>query len=110
MREFMRDGGLPMWVMLITALGAGAAAVWGGRDGRARILGAGVAAVLAESLLGMATGIIATSRAAESNGDVARILAYGLRELANNGILGGALALLLLGAWLYVTRSGEEAH
>lgn len=109
MQEFMRNGGVSMWVMLITALGAGAAAAWNGPDARPRILAAAAAAVLAEGMLGMATGLIATSRAAEHHGETATILAYGLRELANNGVLGGALALALTGAWLVATRS-RAAH
>lgn len=102
--EFMRNGGAAMWVMLITALSAGVAALGSGRDHRPRILAAAIAAVLAESMLGMSTGLIAVSHAAEQRGDTARLVAAGIGELANNGVLGGVLALALLGAWLVATR------
>lgn len=110
MAEFMRNGGVAMWVMLITALGAGAAAAWNGPDARPRILAAATVAVLAQGMLGMAAGIVATSRAADAGGDAARLLAIGLGELANNGILGGGLALALGAAWLYSTRPRAAAR
>ena len=104
MVEFMRNGGAAMWVMLVTALGVAAAALGSGRDHRPRILAAGIVAVLAESLLGMSTGLIAVSHAAEHGRDTARLVAAGIGELANNGVLGAALTLALLAGWLVATR------
>lgn len=104
MVEFMRNGGVAMWVMLITAFGAGVAALSNGRDHRPRILAAAMGAVVAQALLGMSTGLIAVSRAAESHRDTARLVAAGIGELANNGVLGGALTLCLLVAWLVATQ------
>ena len=109
MAEFMRNGGVAMWVMLVTALGAGVAAMWNGPDARPRILGAATVAVLAQGMLGMATGIVATTRALSRAEDPVRLLACGLGELANNGILGGGLALALGAAWLAVTRPRAAA-
>lgn len=104
MSEFMRNGGFMMWGMLLTALVATVAALGSGRDHRPRILAAATGAVLAESLLGMSTGLLAVSRAARHGSDAGVLVATGIGELANNGVLGGGLALALLGAWLASTR------
>ena len=104
MAEFMRNGGVAMWVMLITAIGAGVAATWNGPDARPRILAAATVGVLAQAMLGMALGLVMVSRAAERAADAGHLVALGLGELANNGILGGGLALALGAAWLVATR------
>ncbi|MFO0630940.1 MAG: hypothetical protein U0325_35670 [Polyangiales bacterium] len=66
--------------------------------------------MLAQGVLGMALGIVATSRAADAGGDTARLLAIGLRELANDGIFGAALAMVLGAAWLVATRPRPVAR
>lgn len=104
MAEFMRNGGVAMWVMLITAIGAGVAAMWNGPDARPRILAAATVGVLAQAMLGMALGLVMVSRAAGRAADAGRLVALGVGELANNGILGGGLALALGAAWLVATR------
>lgn len=95
--DFMRDGGFVMWAMVATAIGFGAAAFAQPSRRQAR-LQLGAAVVGAEGLLGMALGMKAVAHymnqvpAAEAG----KLVAVGLGELANNGILAAVLALGLL--------------
>ena len=96
MLEFMHQGGAPMWVMLASAIVAAGVAVARGRERRYDVLGAGTILVLIEGILGMAAGMKAVSAAHEMlGGDKGSIVAAGLGELANDGILAAVLALAL---------------
>ena len=97
MMNFMREGGFNMWLLLATAIGV---AAWGFTRTPAKRPGvflAGTIAILIESVLGMATGMMAVANKyplfAEGAPDRAAIVAQGLGELANDGTFGALLAI-----------------
>jgi hypothetical protein len=109
MLEFMRLGGMPMWVMLICAIGAAAVAAARGPARRSDVLAAGSLLVLIEGVAGMASGMKAVAGAVPTfTGDKGAIVAEGLGELANDGLLGAGLALAL-GVAALVTRRPPSA-
>lgn len=99
MMDFMRDGGVSMWVMLASAIATVVIAAARPKERRPVVLLAGSILALAEGLLGMAAGMQAVAAHYTRFPDHVAAIAEGLRELSNNGILGGVLAILLgLGA------------
>ena len=93
--NFMREGGFNMWVLLIIGVGTVATAV-ARPQGRRVILLGGTVLVLAATLFGLATCHYAVAAYFAANPQAtAHDLAIGLRESANNALLGPALALLL---------------
>ncbi len=111
MMDFMREGGFAMWLMLASAVGAAALAAMKPAARRGRVLGLAAVWVLAQGLLGMAAVIHATVRYLDRvpPPDMTRILAAGLGELANNGVLAAALATLLGLGYVLTTRDEPPA-
>jgi hypothetical protein len=95
MMEFMAEGGWGMWLMVISAIAVAVIAAMRGAKVRPQILLAGCILVIIESILGMATGMVAVSRNYDKFPDKLDAVATGLRELSNNGTLGAPLALAL---------------
>ena len=104
MMEFMRDGGVSMWVLLVSAIATAGVAASRPGPGRPVVLLAGCILALAEGTLGMAAGMNAVAAHYAQFPDKAGAIAEGLRELSNNGTFGGAIALAL-GIAALVTRS-----
>jgi hypothetical protein len=104
MMEFMRDGGISMWLLLVTAVGLGgyAAAVTPAR--RSGVLQVAVILVLIEGMFGLSSGMLAVSRNVARFPDKAEAMAVGLGELSNNGTFAAALALALGIAALVTAR------
>ena len=107
--EFMHEGGFAMWPSLITAV---AVCVWAWRAPpakRAGLLLGGAVLVLGLGVLGLSTGIHATVYGLQRAGDTipmedqVKILAQGMRESANNGVLCGAL-VAMLSAFMFMAR------
>lgn len=94
---FMEEGGFVMWVMLASAIAFGVAASRDARGPKAR-LQLGAAVIGAQGLFGMALGMKAVARylADVPAPQAGPLVAVGLGELANNGILAAALVLALL--------------
>ncbi len=95
MMDWFREGGYPMWLLLVTALASGGFALGRGKRGRAFALFVGMQLVIVEGIFGLSTGMIAVSRAVATFPDPARAIGVGLGELANNGTFSAALALAL---------------
>ena len=101
MMEYMRNGGLMMWVMLVGAIATMVLAMaW--KQRRTRVLSVGSVVQLGLGLLGMALGLAATSAGFVRFPDKVLALGAGLGELSNNGtfaaLLAGVLALVAAGA------------
>ncbi len=109
MLDFMRDGGFAMWPALLVALVSVGWAWTSPAAQRANMLGGGAVLVLGLGLLGFGLGIHATVRAMQAAGpiipaaDHVTLLAQGLRESANNGVLSGGL-VVMLGALAFMAR------
>jgi len=95
MMEYMCEGGWAMWAMLISSIAVVAIAIVRGPKARPRILLAGCILTIIQSILGMATGMVAVAAHYDRFADKAGSVAGGLSELANNGTFGGGLALVL---------------
>lgn len=108
MMNFMREGGISMWLMLATALGAFAFAATRTKPQRPAVLVTGCLAVMIESLLGLSTGMLMVSRVAPRLPDPTAAIAEGLGELSHNGTFGAALAALL-GVGALIAASQAQA-
>lgn len=95
MMEYMAEGGWGMWLMLISTIAVAVIAAMRGKKARPPILLAGCILVIIESILGMATGMVAVSQKYDKFPDKLDAVATGLGELSNNGTFGAALALAL---------------
>jgi hypothetical protein len=96
MMNFMRDGGFNMWVLLIVGVGTAALALSRTRERRRGVLIAGAFVALCSTLFGLATCHFAVAGYFAANPQATvQDLAVGLRESANNAILGPAIALAL---------------
>jgi hypothetical protein len=108
MMDYMRNGGFNMWLLLATAVGVAAFAFTRPADRRSGVLQAGVIALLAEGLFGMATGMVAVASKyplfAAAAPDRAYLVAQGLSELSNNGTFAGILGALLGAAAVVTAR------
>lgn len=109
--DWMREGGFGMWAILLTAVIT--AALAGSRRGRARAttLLTGAVIVIAEGMLGMATGLAAVSAYVEKNPgeNVGQVIGVGLGELSHNGTFAFALAALLgLAGWIFLKIAPTE--
>ena len=94
---FMREGGFNMWVLVILGVSTAALAFARPQPRRAVLIG-GAFLVLLSTLFGLATCHYAVASYFAGNPQAtAHDLAVGLRESANNALLGPALALLLGG-------------
>ena len=107
MMDYMREGGIGMWLMLVTALATGGYAAAQKGERRAFPLAVGSALVVIEGILGLSTGMLAVSRNAGRFPDKAQAIAEGLGELANNGTLAVALSLTL-GLWAVLARESAS--
>jgi hypothetical protein len=109
--EFMREGGLFMWVMLAVALGACAGAIARRASNGDRIAAAGAFACLSLGLVGLSMGLAMTTAAAQrfAAAERADILAIGIRESINNSVFGALLALALGAAALTLGRGRARA-
>ncbi len=109
MMSFMQEGGVAMWLMLVSAIAVAGIGFTRAADRRAAFLRGGTTLLLIEGLFGMGMGMRAVSGFANGPkfaemGNQAAIVATGLGELANNGLFGAALALLLAIAALVSDR------
>jgi hypothetical protein len=98
MLEYFRDGGWGMWAILVTGIVTAALAKTKKGPGVHRVLFAGAIVTIAEGMLGMATGMGAVQRYVTSqpaSDELAKIVAQGLGELANNGTFSFLIAALL---------------
>jgi hypothetical protein len=100
MMNFMHEGGANMWLMLISALTVAGIAFTRAPDKRSGVLQTGTVLLVIEGMLGLATGMAAVAAFARSPKfaevtSQAAVVAEGLGELSNNGILGAILALAL---------------
>ena len=114
MMRFMTEGGINMWVMLISALVVGGVGATRPSAKRAGVFLAGTILLLIQGLVGMAMGMKAVAFFCSQPrfGQLpqqAAVVAEGLGELANNGLLGGALALLLGIAAVALRRAARPA-
>jgi hypothetical protein len=95
MNEYMREGGINMWVMLITAVAVVAIAATRRGEARPRVLSGGCVLLMLEGMFGLSTGMMAISRKYSAFPDPTAAIAGGLGELANNGTFSACLALAL---------------
>jgi hypothetical protein len=94
--EFMRNGGVNMWAMVVAFLAVLALGLRAKAEKRERIFDRGAVSILMLGMLGMAAGMIATSKAGSLPSESAgQITAIGLGELANNGVLAAVLFVAL---------------
>src|SRR5262245_48661561 len=93
MMDYMREGGWAMWAMVICAIAVVVLAIFRGPNARPRVLLAGCILAIIQGMLGMATGMEAVASHYDRFSDKTGAVAEGLGELANNGTLGGGLAL-----------------
>ena len=94
MMEYMRNGGMPMWVMLISAIATVVLAMaW--KQRRTRVLTIGSVVQLGLGLFGMALGLSMVSAGFVRFPDKVAALGAGLGEVSNNGTFAGGLAGLL---------------
>ncbi|HEV8324873.1 MAG TPA: hypothetical protein VG389_24880 [Myxococcota bacterium] len=114
MMDYMRNGGLNMWLMLVSAVVVAGAGFTRAPDRRGGVLGAGAILLLIEAVFGMAMGMVAVASKyplfAAAAADRAALVAQGLGELSNNGTFGALLALALgVGALVTRGRAGSVA-
>ena len=101
--DYMRNGGMGMWLMLITALIVAGLAATRPREARSGVLAKGCVVILMQGMLGMATGMMAVSAKYDRFPDKTAAIAEGLGELANNGTF-SAILFTLLGIAALVTQ------
>lgn len=95
MMDFMRDGGMTMWLLLVTAVVTFGVAATRTKTARSSVLFAGLVIILIEGMLGLSTGLVAVSAHFGQFPDKVEAIGVGLGELANNGIFASMLAVLL---------------
>ncbi len=95
MMEFMREGGVSMYVILGTAVVAVVLAAAKPVGARPAILVTGTVATLIQGVLGMATGLLMVSRHYHRFPNPVEALGQGLGEASHNGTFAGVLATLL---------------
>lgn len=106
--EFMRNGGVNMWAMVVAFLAILVLGLRAKAERREKILDRGAVSILMLGMLGMATGMIATSKAGSLPSETAgQITAIGLGELANNGVLAAVLFVALQIASFTVGKRAE---
>lgn len=106
--EFMRNGGVNMWAMVVAFLAILVLGLRAKAERREKIFDRGAVSILMLGMLGMATGMIATSKAGSLPGETAgQITATGLGELANNGVLAAVLFVALQIASFTVGKRAE---
>jgi hypothetical protein len=113
MMNFMREGGFNMWLMVATAIVVAGVGLTRPREKRAGVFHAGMILLILESIFGLVAGMKAVCAYTErpafaSMANQAALVAEGLGELANNGVLGVGLALVL-GLGFLVTRRTSSA-
>ena len=108
MMNYMRDGGMNMWLLLAVAIGAAVLAVVRPKQARPGILLGGSWLCLVFGILGLALGMEAVSAHYTRFDDPVAALGTGLGELANNGTFAAALAFVL-GIASAVTRRMQRA-
>ena len=109
MIEFMREGGMGMWAMLIAFVAVAVLAATRSRQRRAIVLGSGAFLCLLLGQVGMATGMEAVSAKYSQFPDKVAAIGTGLGELAHNGIFGAGLALVFGVAALITHRQSDRA-
>jgi hypothetical protein len=109
MLDFMHEGGFAMWPALVVALVSVGWAWTSPLAQRAGVLCGGAVLVVGLGVLGFSLGIHATVHGLQAAGstipaaDHVKLLAQGLRESANNGVLSGGL-VVMLGALAFMVR------
>ncbi|MBI2898470.1 MAG: hypothetical protein HYY06_33270 [Deltaproteobacteria bacterium] len=101
--NYMRDGGITMWILLVAAIGTAIFAATRPRSERPGILLGGTVASLLLGLLGVSLGLLAVSKHYAQFPDKVAAIGLGLGELSNNGTFAVLLAALL-GIASIVTR------
>ena len=92
--DYMRNGGINMWVMLIAAIAIAALAATRPRAARSGVLASGCVLMIIMGIFGLATGLQAVSNHYEQFPDKVAAIGVGLGELSNNGTFSSMLALL----------------
>jgi hypothetical protein len=112
--EFMREGGVVMWVMLVVALVSLGLAVARRAQGGWVIALHGAVAVVAFGLIGLSLGLSNVMSALQLAPEAQRwmLLEIGTREALNNSLFAGALTLLLglTSFALYPRREERQAR
>ena len=106
--DYMRNGGVNMWAMLIAAIATAAFAATRPRAARSGVLASGCILMLIMGIMGLATGLQAVSNHYEQFPDKLAAIGVGLGELSNNGTFSSILALLL-GVASLVTKQKSGA-
>lgn len=94
MMDYMRNGGITMWVMLIAAIAIAVIAATRPAGARSGVLSAGCALMLILGMFGLSSGLMAISTHYQQFPDKLAAIGEGLGELANNGTFSAGLALL----------------
>ncbi|MEI8255378.1 MAG: hypothetical protein WCJ30_06855 [Deltaproteobacteria bacterium] len=92
MMDFMRDGGMNMWVILATTIATVAVALAGGRERRSMTFVVGMCAVMIQGMMGISIGMLAVSKHFGRFPDAAQAIGIGLGELSNNGTFAASVA------------------
>lgn len=95
MMNYMRDGGITMWVLLVAAIGTAIYAATRPRAERPGILFGGTVTSLLLGLLGTSLGLLAVSQHFARFPDKVAAIGQGLGEVSNNGTFAVLLAALL---------------
>jgi hypothetical protein len=110
MMDYMREGGWGMWLMLISAIAVTVIAAMKSPKARPPILLAGCILTIIESILGMATGMVAVAKHYDRFPDKVGAVAEGLSELSNNGTFGAVIAFAFgIAAVVTYTRASDKA-
>lgn len=92
MMDYMRNGGINMWIMLIAAIAIAVIAATRPAGARSGALSAGCALMLILGMFGLSTGLMAVSSKYHQFPDKLAAIGEGLGELANNGTFSAVLA------------------
>lgn len=109
MMDFMRAGGMGMWLLLVSAIATFAVAFTRPRDKRHGILFGGAVISIALGMLGMSTGMVAVANNFDKFPDKVAALGQGLGELSNNGSFAVGLAFVLFVVGLVAKRGASAA-
>lgn len=110
MMQYMREGGMSMWAILVTAALAVALAAVKPAPSRPSILVTGTIATLVQGVMGMALGLLMVSRHYQRFPNPLEAIGTGIGEASHNGTFAGALAAILGVAALVTARqaAGRE--
>ncbi len=109
MMNFLRDGGVNMYVMLATALAAGVFAATRARQARAGVLVTALLAVLVQGMAGLGTSLAMVAKNYQRFPNPMEALGMGVGEASNNATFAGMLgAVLGLAALVAAKHASSE--